>query len=358
MEGKQEAELDAPEPSLPAPRRRLLHQPLVYALFLALYAASFREEILPPGAETGSSPQERAPARASRRSLEDVLRRPHEVPFGAAVAILIPLILGAGLLAGYLILRAHGIVVFPRCGCPEAPWSGWHLARVAIAFLLIARAVAIGVAWLPHLLGRQGVWGAMPPGPVLALAANLAMGLVCLFVVALIGRADGNPLRLLGLHESRPLNRALVGVAGFAMAFPVLFLAGLLMLILGPRMGVPAQPQQILAQAGALSPRAFAVVVFSVVVVTPVTEEVFFRGFFYATLRRSMGPLGAIVLSAFVFALLHAYAFGLLPLFVIGFLLAYLYERTGSIVAPVVAHAANNLHSLLVTYLAVHEALG
>ena len=77
------------------------------------------------------------------------------------------------------------------------------------------------------------------------------------------------------------------------------------------------------------------------------TEEFLFRGFLYGTLRRYLGPLWAIGLSAAAFAGAHAFAFGFLPLFVIGFLLAYLYERTGSLAASVAAHALHNFYVLL-----------
>jgi membrane protease YdiL (CAAX protease family) len=79
------------------------------------------------------------------------------------------------------------------------------------------------------------------------------------------------------------------------------------------------------------------------VVIAAVTEEIIYRGMLYGTFRHYLGPLAAIVVSAAVFAGLHQMAYGFLSLFVIGFLLAYLYERTGSLVASIVAHAVHNL---------------
>ena len=56
-------------------------------------------------------------------------------------------------------------------------------------------------------------------------------------------------------------------------------------------------------------------------------------------------------MSAATFALLHQHLPAMAQLFIVGFVLAYLYERTGSLVASMAAHAANNLYSLVMIYL-------
>lgn len=345
-----------PHQELPASSHRLIERPALYVALLALYAASFHDALLPPVGQGGADTPD-AKAIHSHRTLEDMLRWPRETSFAAAAAVLVPLCLGTGLLIGYCILRAHGIIVFPRCDFPIPRWTGWHLLRAGIVLAVLLRGAAIGAAWLPHLrrVGAVGEW--LPTGLTLALGANLTMLLLCLFIVALVGRREGNPLRLLGLAEARPLSRAAMGVAGFLMVHPLLVGVGTVMFILAPQVGVEPRPQEVLVQVVALSPGAFAMAVASVALLTPVTEEIVFRGFFYATLRRAMGPLSAIILSALVFALLHAYAFGLPSLFLIGFLLAYLYERTGSLVASILAHATHNFYTLLAAYLAFHDAV-
>ena len=47
-------------------------------------------------------------------------------------------------------------------------------------------------------------------------------------------------------------------------------------------------------------------------------------------------------MSALLFASVHLYLINFLPIFLIGVLLARLYERTGSLAAPIVAHATAN----------------
>ena len=80
------------------------------------------------------------------------------------------------------------------------------------------------------------------------------------------------------------------------------------------------------------------------VVLAPFVEEVAFRGLLYATLRRRLDWLAAALLSAALFALPHGYGLGgSLSVFVSGLVWAWGYERTGSLLPGIAAHAANNL---------------
>lgn len=77
--------------------------------------------------------------------------------------------------------------------------------------------------------------------------------------------------------------------------------------------------------------------------VGPFAEEVFFRGFAYGTFKRRFGVLGGIVCSALLFSLIHGNPLALIPIFVMGVVLAWAYERTGSLAVPIGIHCANNL---------------
>jgi len=75
----------------------------------------------------------------------------------------------------------------------------------------------------------------------------------------------------------------------------------------------------------------------------PVVEEVFFRGFLYNALRRTYRTSLAAALQAFLFAVMHPYGIGMLLVFVIGLMLASVYDWRKTLVAPVLAHALVNL---------------
>jgi len=80
------------------------------------------------------------------------------------------------------------------------------------------------------------------------------------------------------------------------------------------------------------------------VVFAPIFEELAFRGLLYAILRRRLTPLPAAMISAGIFALAHGYGvIGFLSVFWSGLLWAWIYERTGSVLPGIIAHATNNL---------------
>ena len=80
--------------------------------------------------------------------------------------------------------------------------------------------------------------------------------------------------------------------------------------------------------------------------ITPMSEELFFRGFVFRGLLPRMGPWAAIVVSAVVFSAFHMSIGVLIPIFITGFLFAWLYWRTGSLWAAIGAHAGQNALAL------------
>jgi uncharacterized protein len=87
-------------------------------------------------------------------------------------------------------------------------------------------------------------------------------------------------------------------------------------------------------------------------VLAPFGEEVFFRGFVYRCFRARWGRVAGMVASAALFAAIHVHPVGLLPIFFIGCVLANLYERTGTLIAPITLHAVNNIAAVLAAHLA------
>ncbi len=77
------------------------------------------------------------------------------------------------------------------------------------------------------------------------------------------------------------------------------------------------------------------------VVAAPLCEEFIFRGLVFGGLRRSMGMAPAIVMSAALFAIVHP-PVSMAPVFVLGLVTAYAYERSRSLLAPVLVHAVYN----------------
>ncbi len=92
------------------------------------------------------------------------------------------------------------------------------------------------------------------------------------------------------------------------------------------------------------TPSVMGVSVLEYVVFAPIFEELAFRGLLFAMLRRRFEFLPAALISTGIFALAHGYSLiGFISVFWSGFLWAWIYERTGSLIPGMVAHAINNL---------------
>jgi hypothetical protein len=83
-------------------------------------------------------------------------------------------------------------------------------------------------------------------------------------------------------------------------------------------------------------------------VAAPALEETLFRGILFRALRCRWSFPAAAALSAVIFALGHTRWSALLPYLLLGALFAWLYERSGSLVAPAVAHGAFNGFNLAI----------
>ncbi len=79
------------------------------------------------------------------------------------------------------------------------------------------------------------------------------------------------------------------------------------------------------------------------VVFAPLFEEVVFRGLLFATLRRALGPRLAIAVSGGVFAWPTATGRWVSGRALSGMLWAWAFEKTGSVLPGMVAHAVTNL---------------
>jgi membrane protease YdiL (CAAX protease family) len=89
-------------------------------------------------------------------------------------------------------------------------------------------------------------------------------------------------------------------------------------------------------------------VIIAAVLLAPLGEELFFRGYMYASLRGRMPVFWAALISAGLFGATHpvfgSTAWNLVPVLAIaGFAMCLLYERTGSLWAPIAFHMMMNV---------------
>ncbi|HMF46415.1 MAG TPA: type II CAAX endopeptidase family protein [Candidatus Udaeobacter sp.] len=88
------------------------------------------------------------------------------------------------------------------------------------------------------------------------------------------------------------------------------------------------------------------IIVFAVAI-APIVEEFVFRFFIYGVLKRYIGCLLGVILSALLFAAAHAHFPSFVPLFVLGSCFAIAYEWSGSILVTMTMHSLFNSLTLI-----------
>jgi membrane protease YdiL (CAAX protease family) len=82
----------------------------------------------------------------------------------------------------------------------------------------------------------------------------------------------------------------------------------------------------------------------------PLVEEIFFRGFLFQGFRERYGWVTAMLLSSAIFAVAHLDLVVLIPTFILGCLLAYVFHRSNSIWPGIILHFLVNSFGLLGAY--------
>lgn len=221
---------------------------------------------------------------------------------------------------------------------PDAvPWRWWDaIITYALVFVVGGTALALVLAVVPPD-AREGV----------ALGGSAA-ALVLLTPAWIAVRYRPALGRLFGRQRPRPTDVA-VGIAaglGAFVAFNLLLSAALS--VLAESVGLDLPPVQQQLQEAARDPASAPYVVVGVVLFAPLGEEMLFRGVLFQALRQRLGLWPGAGISGLVFGLAHGIGeSGPIPVAVIvttllGVLLALLFHRRGTLVAPVLTHAAFN----------------
>jgi len=84
-------------------------------------------------------------------------------------------------------------------------------------------------------------------------------------------------------------------------------------------------------------------------ILTPLCEEMVFRGLMYKRLREYSGYMYAMLMTAFVFSFSHMNIVQTVYAFFMAVVFAFLYEKYGSVKAPVISHVTANTIAIFAT---------
>lgn len=176
----------------------------------------------------------------------------------------------------------------------------------------------------------------------------ISAGIVSVFVITRV-----RPIEWLGLKW--PGWRWVFVIAPGAVLAMWLFFAGLQLSGLMQwieSFGVDGVQDTVKLLQNATDPVLIGLMTLAAVVAAPICEEIVFRGYLYPAAKKFVGPWVAGICSALVFAAAHGSLAALLPLFIFGCVLVFIYEKTGSLWAPCAVHFCFNGATVLVQLLA------
>ena len=242
-----------------------------------------------------------------------------------------------------LLLYFVGSRFWTRLAGPTEPplWG-----RSEIGLWLFA-ALSVRLFFAPAIaLGFSEVGAPFGVCTLLALVTTAAMD--CGVIVWVVRVRGGQPLSVLGLRRLG-WRSAGSATAAFVLSIFALSLWTLLWALALRELGVAPDLQDLVHifrdEIDGRRLVSVACLITAGVLIAPISEEFVFRGFLYPWLRRHLGVVSAAVISSLLFAVVHFNVTSLLPLFVMGCILAGLYQRSGSLGAPILFHALFNAYT-------------
>lgn len=207
----------------------------------------------------------------------------------------------------------------------------------AIVGLLLALGAGI-VMGVPALIIDNPAGEKLSTGANVAVQAATALGFLLVPIAIAVHQGASSAreaLRWLGMRAFRPSAfKWMLAAAGayllFATAYTALF-------------GKPHQ-EDVAKGFGPIP-----VQILLIAIAAPISEETCFRGMLFGGFRRRWAMVPAAAASGAIFGALHVLTgiSAVPPLIAFGFVLALLYEKTGSIIPGILLHMLNNAVVLL-----------
>jgi len=152
-----------------------------------------------------------------------------------------------------------------------------------------------------------------------------------------------------GFGLSRNRRQAITrGLLAVVVVTPVMMLLqGVLARWLTPDGEAPAVQEMVKTIGQAVAPDQLLFYGLMAIVLAPVIEELLFRGIFYPAIKSRGHPRLALWGTSLMFGVVHSNRLTLLPLTLLALVLVWLYERTGNLLAPIIAHSGFNAINFL-----------
>ena len=230
-------------------------------------------------------------------------------------------------------------------GASDKKWVSW---LIIITFLI--------AWWLLTIVGTLALWFALywaglSDGLAFSIS-SLVIAIILIPLVLLYIYVDGSLDRIKEMLKFGSVKRTLILI--LAIPIVVTIINFVLTVIYGIAwIGIFGEPSTNtdLGTDWESSSIDIAFLFLSVVIVTPIAEELFFRGYLLDAINRKHGDWTAIIWSSILFGLVHIDPFVIGLAFMGGIIYGWIRMRTGSLLPSIACHMMWNLMALSLTYL-------
>ena len=233
----------------------------------------------------------------------------------------------------------------------EKPWR----AEVVILFCAaqsICLCLGMAAAGLLHKSGVNGFKQPEDSGNIV-LATLCFQGVTWILIPVFLRQHQIGWREAFGLHGPQLHRALLMAVAFVVLVLPVAWLLQEASVAALTKLGWPLADQTAVALLAGTNPPGLKIYlgVFAVVL-APVAEEFIFRGMLFPFVKQLGYPRLAWFGVSALFALIHFDAAIFIPLFILALALTWLYQKTGNLLAPIVAHGLFNAANLVILFYA------
>jgi membrane protease YdiL (CAAX protease family) len=239
-------------------------------------------------------------------------------------------------------------------------WSG----RGALFLFIVAQAVFIVVGWivlayliepgwwskLVHEIAmRQFLgWHVAVVSPAVLFASVLARTIAVLALIFWLRRWLSRSASPSSFGLLTPGSQLLLTGVGFGV---LLFVVDIVVVIAQTKVFGPHASASLASLATHHGTDAFLLDLSSGALITPIAEEIVFRGLVFTALVQRTPVWVAVTLSSLLFSGFHFDQYSFIPIFAVGAGLALLYYRTRNLWASITAHGTLNLVALWLHFL-------
>lgn len=243
----------------------------------------------------------------------------------------------------------------------QVPWRTWEILVVGLLGI-IGTFLVVAIASVAVLVTTPGGPEAADPEALLASPTFLLVALAgpAVVVTVLLGLWIGARYGRVGLGRlwrpslTPPVSalRAVGAAAALIVVWSVVMQIGVGSLVQWLSPGLLDDVQAELGSLAAGGTIEVVILIVGAVILAPLWEELFFRGALFPALHRRLGFWPAALLSSAAFGLVHVEGLTLGSLYLVvqtgllGVALCWLLRRTRTLLAPIAAHAFNNLFAV------------